>query len=105
MSFKSSASFRRKFWFVAVSPSRWCRSLRTPRRLYRWWYVRGDAAAAGSFVRLVPRPLRGCGRSFCGSAAAPIVRPLQLPLRSCSGAFVTLLLYSWGSGRCVPPCS
>ena len=54
MSFKSSISYRRNFWFVAVSPSRWCRALRTPRRLYRWWYVRGDAAAAGSFVRLVP---------------------------------------------------
>ena len=105
MSFKSSVSYRRNFWFVAVSPSRWCRSLRTPRRLYRWWYVRGDAAAAGSFVRLVLRPLRGFRRGICGAAAAPLARPLLLPLRSCSGAFVTLLLYSLRSGRFFPPCS
>ena len=103
MSCKSSALLRRKFWIVAGPPPRWCRSLSSPRRLCRWWYVRGAAAAAGSFVRLVLRPLRGCRRGLCGAAAAPLAGPLLLPLRSCSGAFVTLLLYSLGGGRLFPP--
>ena len=53
----SSTSLRRTFWFVAVSLSRWCRSLSRYRRLCQWWCVRGAAAAAGSFVRLVPAVL------------------------------------------------
>ena len=57
MSCKSSNSLRRTFWFVAVSLSRWCRSLSRYRRLCQWWCVRGAAAAAGSFVRLVPAVL------------------------------------------------